>query len=366
MFIQLFTISRNTLVEAIRQPIFVVLLLAGGLLMAVNPFLASYSMEPGSGDNRMLVDLGLGTLWLVGFIIAAFSATGAVCGEMESRTALTVVSKPVPRAVFVLGKFFGISGAILIANYILLLAFLFTVRHQVLQNASDRIDGPVMLFSMGALFASVLIAGAANYLYGRVFTSTLTGALIVTLTAGFGFVLLINKEWGFQSPLTDFQTEEGQLVQIVVGSALIAQSILIITAFGVTFSTRMGQVMSLLSCLMVILLGIGIGWVSQLVNTTLQIENTAGFFESAKVITGSDQSALRKAMFTSGKLLYVITPNFQFHWPSDAISQGNSLIHDENENFSISYIAMVSLYSTFYITAILALGVALFQKREVS
>lgn len=360
------TIARNTFIEAVRQPIFVVLLLIGGLLMLVNPFLASYSMEPGSGDNQMLIDLGLGTLWMVGIIIAMFSATGAVCGEMESHTALTVVSKPVPRLIFVLGKFIGISGAILLANYILLIGLLFTVRHRVLQNASDPIDIPVIFGCVAAVLGSVVIAAGANYLYGRVFTSTFTGLLAVTLTAAFGLVMFINKDFGFQSPITDWQADHGKMIQIAVGSGLIVQAVLIVTAFGVAFSTRMGQVMSLLACVLVIILGLGVGVISQIVNETLLIQYNTGFFASLKLIVGSDEGLLRKSLFIAAKCLYAVTPNFQFHWPSDAISQGNSLVHDENHAFSLSYISMVSLYTGLYVSAVLALGIALFQKREVS
>ena len=36
----------------------------------------------------------------------------------------------------------------------------------------------------------------------------------------------------------------------------------------------------------------------------------------------------RQAAYLIAKAVYVVAPNFQFHWPADAITQGNSLVHD--------------------------------------
>jgi len=323
-------------------------------------------MEPGSGDNRMLVDLGLGTLFLVGMFLAAFTATGAVCSEMDNKTALTVVSKPVPRPVFILGKFLGVSGALLIANYILTLVLLLTIRHRVLQNASDPMDAPVILLGILALVVAFGFAGAANYLYQRVFTSTFTALLVVALTLAFGLVLLINKEWAFQSPLHDWQEDRGRMLQVAIGSGLITQGVLILTALAVALSARTGQVMTLMICVVVLVVGIGAGSISQIVNSVLGIPADAGYLQSLSTITASDESAVRKALFIAGKTLYVIAPNFQFHTPADAISLENSLVHNTQGEFSLSYVGMVTLYTTAYIAAILGLGITLFQKREVS
>lgn len=364
---QLRAITRNTFLEAIRQPIFVVLILAGALLMVLNPSLAAYTMDPGEGDNRMLIDLGLGTLFFAGMFLAAFTATGVVAAEMESRTALTVVSKPVPRPIFILGKFIGVAGAIAVANYILVLVMLFTIRHKVLQNASDQLDGPVILFAVGAGLAALALAATANYLYQRVFMSTFTGLLAALLTLAFLFVMLIAPDWSFQSPLHDWRDHDYQLVQIAIAGGLITLGVFVMTAVAVAFSTRMSQVMTLMACLIVFILGMSSGSISHLVNATLGIsDQDTTALQSIGVIAGSGETLLRKAMFIAGKALYILAPNFQFHWPADAVTQESSLIHDQNGDFSLSYLAAVTGYTAAYILALLGLGVVLFQKREVN
>ncbi len=367
MFLQISSITRVTFVEAVRQPIFVVLLLIGTLLMVLNPSMSAYSMEPGAGDNRMLVDLGLGTVFLVGVFLAAFTATGVVNQEMESKTALTVVSKPVPRPVFIVGKFIGVGAAISIAAYLLMLVFLLTLRHRVLQNASDDIDWPVILFGVGAVLLALAIAGAGNYLYGKVFTSTFIYALLITLTLGFGLVTLINKDWAFQSPATDFAADDGRMAQVAVGGVLMLQGLLILTAVAVAFSTRFSQVVTLIICIGVVMpVGMMSGALSQLVNNALGIAADTRIDTAIQAIIAADLPLARKAAYIVAKLVYIVAPNFQYHWPADAIGQGNSLTHDAEGKLSLGYIGLVFAYSWAYIAAVLGLAVVLFQKREVS
>lgn len=367
MFMQLLSITRVTFVEAIRQPIFVVLLLLGTLLMVLNPSVSGYSMEPGAGDNKMLVDLGLGTVFLVGVFLAAFTATGAIHQELVNKTALTIVSKPVPRPVFILGKYLGVSGAILVAGYLLMLVFMLTLRHRVLQNKSDPIDWPVVLFGVGAVFGALALAAAANYLYKKVFASTFIYALLMMLTGAFALVLLVNKDWGFQSPVTDFAADHGRIGQVAIGGVFLMQGLLILIAFAVAMSTRFSQVVTLVVCLgLVIPVGLMSGAMNQLVNTATGIEAGAGLIESIYAVVGTDIPLARQAAYLLAKAVYVVAPNFQFHWPADAITQGNSLVHDAEGNFSLSYLASVSMYTFAYVTAVLGVGAAMFQNKEVS
>ena len=367
MLLQLYSITRATFVEAIRQPIFVVLLLIGTLLMVINPTMSAYSMEPGSGDNKMLVDIGLGTVLLSGIFLSAFTAAGVINQELANKTALTVVSRPVPRTVFILGKYIGVSGAILIAMYLLMLVLMFTLRHRVLQNARDPIDWPVVLFGLGAVITALGVAAAANYLYKKVFTSTFIYTLLITLTAGFAMVTIVNKQWAFQSPVTDFLVDQNRMAQVAVGGVLIAQCVLILTAFAVMLSTRFNTIVTLVLCIGVVApVGIMAGTMNQVINHALTLDAHASVATSISAIFASDVGFLTKALYLLVKGVYVVAPNFQFHWPGDAILQGNSLTHDAQGNVSLDYIGYIFVYTMLYISAVIALGVAMFQTREVS
>ncbi|MEM1446528.1 MAG: ABC transporter permease subunit [Planctomycetota bacterium] len=365
MFRQLITISRNTFIEAIRQPVFTVLLMTGVLGLVLNVFTAAYSMEPGEGDNKVLVDMGLSMVMLVCLLLAAFTATGVLSDEIESKTVLTVVSKPVARPTFVLGKFLGIGAAIALAYWVLAVAFFLSLRHQVLQNASDRLDVPVLAFGFGFALIALLVSLGSNYLYRRPFTSTFVVLLAIGQLFALLGVLVVGKGWVLQSPLEEFFVDDGKNVQIVVGLGLIFQAVLVLTAVAVTVSTRLGQLMTLLICIGVFFAGLASNSLSGWVNQRLGLPHDVGVYQSIGAIFTADIGwGLALAYFAS-KVVYLVLPNLQFFWPADAISQGNSMIHDLGGNFTLVPVLSVTLYAALYLLVLVCLATALFQRREV-
>ncbi|MEM1211873.1 MAG: ABC transporter permease subunit [Planctomycetota bacterium] len=430
MFEQFWTITRNTFTEAIRQPIYVVLILAGALMLILNPFLAAYSMEPGKfGDNKMLVDMGLSTLFIVGLLLAAFSATGVMSAEIESRTVLTVVSKPVPRPLVVLGKFVGVVGAISVSYLILAMVFGLTVRHRVMSTAAQDLDGPVLSFGVGMSLVALGVATFGNYFFRWVWASTVVIGLAVATTCAFALVLLVSPEWALQSPLAELSRDGWFMGQTLIGAVLVWFGVIILGSVAVTVSTRLGQVPTVLICVLVF----GAGVLSQsyirAIDNRIGITSEAHFAHSGdgraspwhrmletwlnRDLTNSvkmslerqsdtftrerfellvvdvelteaerdeafrfyvterrlpdgiveelaDQARLpfgERVICTAGVLLHWTAPNLQYLWPADAITQGNHI--------SGGYVVRCLIYTLTYVVAVLAIGVALFQRREV-
>lgn len=366
MLQQLFAIGRNTFTESIRQPIFTVLILAGGLALILNPMLAAYSMEHGRGDNKMLIDLGLSTVFLVGLLLAAFTATGVLSQEIENKTVLTVVSKPVPRWLFVVGKFLGVAAAISVAYYVLSIGLLLSIRHEVMSTASDRLDGPVLLFGLGSVAIALLLAAAGNYFFRWVFTSTFVGTLAITLSLGGLLVTMLGKGFVFQSPLTDFTKYDGEMTEVLLGLIMVQEAVWILTAVAIACSTRLGQVMTLLICVGMFLLGLISNSFNALAVRQLKVPAQDGFFDTLSAIFQADASLGMKLLFAAIRTFYILIPNLQFLWPADAITQGHSLYHNIEGQISFAYLGSVSAYSALYLLAVLTLAVILFQKREVS
>ena len=145
MFGLLLTIARNTFRESVRQP--VVLIINGVavfLLIMANP-LSAYTLED---DQRMLLDIGLATIFAAGSILAAFVASDAISREIDDKTVLTVVSKPVPRPVLVVGKFLGILGVLLMSVLLQSFVFMLAEYHTVLQTVRDPIHLPVLFLGV--------------------------------------------------------------------------------------------------------------------------------------------------------------------------------------------------------------------------
>ncbi len=247
MLSQLFTIARNTFVESVRQPILLLLVLISGLLQVFNTWTAAFSMGRSSsaevyGDNKLLLDVGLATIFGAGVLMAAFLATAVISSEIERKTMLTVVSKPISRAWVVLGKYLGVAGAITGAVVIMLAFLLLAIRHGVLTTAGDHLDMPVILFSLGAVFGSLLLAAAGNFMYGWSFNQTAVIALLPLILLAYLGVLLVSKKWEFQPITTDMP------FKIVTACLAMVLAILVLAAVATAASTRLGQVMTIVVC----------------------------------------------------------------------------------------------------------------------
>lgn len=323
----IFSIARNGFLEAIRQPIYIVLILAGIVLMICNVNLAGFTMGE---DDKLLVDLGLSTLFITGLLLAAFTASSVLSREIENKTVLTVVSKPVSRAALIMGKFLGVAAALSVAYYVLTLVFLLAVRHRPQQGYGhgEIYDGPVVTFSILFGGLALLTAGLLNYLYRRPFPSTLTACLAGMLTVAVGIVACLARDWWLQSPLTDYNP------QLMYAVGLVFQAILILSAVAVAASTRVNQVITLLICCGVFLSGL-----------------VSEFFLGRSL---ADEASPLTRMLAP---LYVAVPNLQFFWAADALSQGHAITPD--------YFLSVTAYAGLLITALLATAVLLFQRRDV-
>ncbi|MEO0632432.1 MAG: hypothetical protein AAFY46_17145, partial [Planctomycetota bacterium] len=91
MISQILGIARNTLIESLRQPIFFVMVVVSGLLQWLNTASAAYSMgyttsAEVSGDDKLLLDIGMGTIFLFGTLLAAFQATAVISREIVDKT----------------------------------------------------------------------------------------------------------------------------------------------------------------------------------------------------------------------------------------------------------------------------------------
>ncbi len=250
------TIARSTFVESLRQPVFLVIVLASALLQILNTWISGFSMGysnvPGevTGDNKLLFDIGLSTVFVCGTLLAAFIATAVLSREIENKTILTIVSKPVGRPSVVIGKYFGVAGAMLVAILLMTVFLMYGIRHGVMSTAADDPDQPVIFFSFGAVALSIVLAGIGNYLYGWSFGQTAITLLVPLSLVGYLGVLLLDKEWAFQPIGTDIKP------QLLLACVSLAMALLVLTAIATAASTRLGQVMTITVCAGVFVLGL--------------------------------------------------------------------------------------------------------------
>ncbi|HEY1464825.1 MAG TPA: ABC transporter permease subunit [Terriglobales bacterium] len=111
---RIFYIATNTFREAVRDRVlynlvaFAILMTGGAILVG----------QVSIGIERLVVvNLGLTAISLFGIVIAIFIGIGLVSKEIEKRTLYTILSRPVRRWEFIAGKFFGLTGTLIVNTF---------------------------------------------------------------------------------------------------------------------------------------------------------------------------------------------------------------------------------------------------------
>lgn len=198
------TIARATIKEAVRQPVFILLAIIGSLVIMANYWVPFFTL---GDDTRVFIDCGLQTILISSLLLAVWTASISVADEIEGKTAMTLLSKPINRRQFVLGKYMGIlQGALLLT----------------------------------ALLGAVLIA-ATYFKYG--YDQKESGQEVAAYLNWNGWVPLLVPE------------RFTAAVQILPALALIAFEVASMTAVSVAISTRAPMLVNMVTCFAIFVIG---------------------------------------------------------------------------------------------------------------
>jgi ABC-type transport system involved in multi-copper enzyme maturation permease subunit len=125
--------------EGVRQPTFLFLTVVALIFMFVMPYIPYFTFGE---DLKMVRELGYDVIMLFGAIFAVLTASISISEEIEGRTAITLMSKPVSRRQFLLGKFTGILLASLFMTGILSIAYFFLLWYKPVYDR-DVVTAPV-------------------------------------------------------------------------------------------------------------------------------------------------------------------------------------------------------------------------------
>jgi ABC-type transport system involved in multi-copper enzyme maturation permease subunit len=99
-------IGVNTLTEAVRQKVFIFLLVIGLVFISLAIFFAQYNLGE-QEQLKIIKDTCLGVISVISTLIAIVGTAQLLPSEVENRTIYTILAKPVRRFEFLLGKFYG-------------------------------------------------------------------------------------------------------------------------------------------------------------------------------------------------------------------------------------------------------------------
>jgi ABC-type transport system involved in multi-copper enzyme maturation permease subunit len=127
-------IARATAKEAASQPLFYVIMAIGVFGLIFFPFVPYNTFGE---DIKMLKDTGLTLIMILTVILALWTASVSIAEEIEGRTALMLLSKPIGRRQFIMGKYLGILGPVVILFIIFGAIFLASVSFKVAYDSRE-------------------------------------------------------------------------------------------------------------------------------------------------------------------------------------------------------------------------------------
>ncbi len=169
---RLLHIAANTFRETARNKVLYVILAFALVVIGLSWFLADLSM----GElSRIIVDVGLACIHLFGVTIAVFLGIALVSQELDRKTIYLILSRPVPRWEFVLGKAAGLCATILLTTSVMAVT-LFGV-HAAYSGGAET---GILLASAGIYLELVLLVCIAT-LFSTFTTPTLSAMFTLAL-----------------------------------------------------------------------------------------------------------------------------------------------------------------------------------------
>ncbi|NEN98298.1 MAG: ABC transporter permease [Moorea sp. SIO3I7] len=166
---RIWAIAANGFREVIRDR---VLYLIGFFALALGIALRLLPEVAATTEEKIFLDLGLAAMGILGVIVSVFVGTGLINKEIEKRTVLVLIPKPLNRAEFIIGKHLGLSGVLAVLVVAMTTIYLLGLR-------ASSIEYPVVsiLVSVVYQFLELSLITAVALMFG-VFTSSLLATLL--------------------------------------------------------------------------------------------------------------------------------------------------------------------------------------------
>lgn len=273
-------------------------------------------------DPRLVKDSVLAVMLLTGLFGAVFSAASSVAQEIRTGTALAVLAKPVGRIQFLMAKFAGVALALTVLAYINLLAALLASRMGF--DVYGEPDYLALTIFYGSIVAGLTFGALSNFYLSRSFVKDSVLALIVLLTLAFITINLFNDQGQRQA------FGEGVDWRLLRAGVLLLFALWVFAGVAIALTTRLELIPTLAVCGILFLLG-------------LMSDYLFG--------RPAEDGALW------AQVIYSILPNWQLFWAVDAL-EGDKII-------PWIYVRDAFGYVVGYLIAALAVGVLLFEEREL-
>lgn len=302
--------------EGVRQPMYWMLLGAAVLLLIVSMVIPYFTF---GDDYKMMKQLGFDIVMLFAALFAVLAAAMSISEEIEGRTAVTLMSKPVSRREFLLGKFYGILLAAFLMTlslgWCLIWALSLKPYFDKFDERSEPLQEQILPHISAALKTLSPTDEAAGFLQG-------TSIWLADALAGLPGLMI-----GFCQAM-------------------------VLLAIAAALATRLPMVVNMVTCLLLFFLG-------HLAPILVQVSNNLQ--KQYQTQAGASSATLDLVQFMA-RLFDTFLPALGF------FNLGPAIIRDTPLDFGpfVIYVGSVFLYAVLYSAIALLGGLILFEDRDLA
>lgn len=165
-------IALNTFRETVRDKILYTLLVFAIAMIGSAAVLIRISVR---AEGRIIQDLGLAAISIMGVLMATFVGITLVYKEVDRRTIFTIVSKPIHRYQFILGKYLGLLATLLVNVAAMALGLLLVAR------ALEGHWGWILLPAVWLTYTELAVVTALATLFSAFTTPVLSATFTLSL-----------------------------------------------------------------------------------------------------------------------------------------------------------------------------------------
>lgn len=169
---KLWALILNTVRESLRDRLLVNLLVFGLIMIGSSLLLSRLTLGE---RTKIVLDVGLASMNLFGVLIAIFVGIGLVNREVDRRTLYVVLTKPIPRHTFLLGRYFGLLLTVAMNIAVMFAGLAAILAYGVIPFPPDIVKAVLLMMMEVAVMAAVALLCST-------FTSAPTLAAIFTLS----------------------------------------------------------------------------------------------------------------------------------------------------------------------------------------
>jgi len=123
-----------TFKEAVMQPLFSILIVVGLAALFFFLYIPYHALGE---DIKLVITQGLTLIKLIAVFLAIWTASTSIADELEGKTALMILAKPVGRRKFLMGKYLGVMMAVMLIFFVLGLFFMNSISYKTFFDARE-------------------------------------------------------------------------------------------------------------------------------------------------------------------------------------------------------------------------------------